>query len=62
MRKKALYYLENGATLVWLVFPRKQEIEIHEADGIRTLTIDDTLEGGDVLPGFSLALKTLFTS
>ena len=60
MRKKALYYLENGAQVVWLVFPRKQEIEVHEAEGIRTLNIDDTLDGGTVLPGFSLPLKSIF--
>jgi Uma2 family endonuclease len=62
MRKKALYYLENGTQMVWLVFPRKQEIEVHEAEGIKTLTIDDTLDGGSVLPGFTLALKSIFTT
>jgi Uma2 family endonuclease len=60
MRKKALYYLENGSEMVWLAFPRKQEIEVHEADSVKTLTIDDTLDGGNVLPGFTLSLKTLF--
>lgn len=60
MREKALYYLTNGAQLVWLLFPRKQQIEVHTADEIRTLGIDDTLDGGDVLPGFTLAVKMIF--
>jgi Uma2 family endonuclease len=60
MREKALYYLTNGGQLVWLLFPRKQQIEVHTADEIRTLGIDDTLDGGEVLPDFTLALSVIF--
>lgn len=61
MRKKAWYYLENGARMVWLVFPHKQQIEVHTAEDIQTLTLNDQLDGGDVLPGFTLAVKDIFT-
>lgn len=60
MREKALYYLTNGGRLVWLVFPRKQQIEVHTADEINVLSISDTLDGGDVLPGFALPVKDIF--
>lgn len=60
MRKKALYYLENGTRLVWLVFPRKKQIEVHTAETIAILTVDDVLDGGDVLPGFTLPVRTIF--
>ena len=61
MREKADMYLRNGTQLVWLVFPDDERVEIHAADGTTTtLGIDDTLDGGDVLPGFTLPLSRLF--
>jgi len=60
MREKALYYLTHGARLVWLIFPRKQQIEVHTADDISVMTVGDTLNGGDVLPGFNLPVKDIF--
>jgi len=60
MREKALYYLKNGAGLVWLVFPERHEVEVHTADTVKTLTVDDTLDGGDVLPDFTLPVRALF--
>jgi Uma2 family endonuclease len=61
MREKALYYLKNGTQMVWLLFTRRQQIEVHTADHISVLGIDDTLDGGDVLPGFTLLVKDIFT-
>jgi Uma2 family endonuclease len=61
LREKALYYLKNGTRLVWLVFPERQQIEIHRSDApVQTLGIDDTLDGGDVLPGFTMPVKDAF--
>jgi Uma2 family endonuclease len=53
---------EAAGTVVWLVDPEKQEIDVRvPGQPKKTLRLDDTLEGGDVLPGFSLPLKDLFT-
>ncbi|MBV7336364.1 Uma2 family endonuclease [Chloroflexi bacterium TSY] len=61
MRKTASYYLTNGAKLVWLVFPAQQIIEIHRPDAdLETLTVDDTLTGDDVLPGFEMPVSEVF--
>jgi Uma2 family endonuclease len=60
MREKALYYLTNGARLTWLFFPRKRQIEVHTPEAIHTLNMEDTLDGGDVLPGFMLSVKAIF--
>jgi len=61
MREKANYYLNNGAKIVWLVFPDRQQIEVHtDYAAVRTLGINDELDGGDVLPGFKLALREIF--
>lgn len=61
LRAKARYYLLNGAKLVWLVYPEKKLVEVHRANADSDiLTLDETLTGGDVLPEFSLPVKTLF--
>ena len=61
MREKADLYLRNGTQLVWLVFPLDKRIEVHAADGsTTTLGIDDSLTGGDVLPGFTLPIREIF--
>ncbi|MEL6270460.1 MAG: Uma2 family endonuclease [Chloroflexota bacterium] len=60
LREKANYYLTNGAKLVWLIFPDKQRVEVHTPDEVTTLEADDTLDGGDVLPDFKIAVSVLF--
>ena len=63
MREKAAYYLANGTKMVWLVYPEKRIIEVYRADGeIQILTEDDMLDGGDVLPGFSMSVSDIFKS
>ncbi len=62
LRRKAAYYLEHGAQMVWLVFPEKRIIEVYTADGnLQILTEADELTGGDLLPGFTLSIADLFT-
>lgn len=60
LREKALYYLKNGTQTVWLVYPRRQQVEVHTADAIQVLGMGDVLEGGEVLPGFASAVKEIF--
>jgi Uma2 family endonuclease len=60
MRAKASYYLNNGAKLVWLVLTLKRLVIVLTANGEDILTEADALEGGEVLPGFSLPVKELF--
>ncbi|NJR12750.1 Uma2 family endonuclease [bacterium] len=57
---KVVTYLAAG-TAVWLVFPEAQEVQVFVAgQPVRKLGINDTLTGGDILPGFTLPLTTLF--
>ncbi|MBA3871919.1 MAG: Uma2 family endonuclease [Anaerolineae bacterium] len=57
---KATFYLANGAKMVWLVYPSKQLVETLTLDNRELLGIEDTIDGGDVLPGFKLAVKQIF--
>lgn len=54
-------YLTGGAHLVWLLFPRTRMVQVYEPERpMRVLTGEVRLEGGAVLPGFSVALSGLF--
>ena len=60
MRDKAHYYLAHGSRLVWLVFPEKKIVEVYSNNEEQILKEEDALTGGDVLPGFSLAVRDVF--
>ena len=61
MRKRAAYYIANGARMVWLVYPDKHFIEIYQPGvELQILTENDTIDGGDVLPGFTLPVREVF--
>jgi Uma2 family endonuclease len=54
------HYLAAG-TLVWLVRPEDRKVEVHvPGQPTKIVAIDGTLDGGNVLPGFTLAVKELF--
>ncbi len=58
---KAAEYLEAGALLVWVVDPTRRKVRVHRpGQAARTLSRADTLDGADVLPGFTLPLSRLF--
>ena len=61
MARKLADYFSAGVRLVWYVYPATCEVEVYEAaDKCVTLAAQDTLDGGQVLPGFRLPLATLF--
>lgn len=60
MRERADYYLLNGTRLVWLFDPTKHLVIVLTADEEQILLEDETLDGGDVLPGFTLPLRDIF--
>lgn len=54
-------YLRAGVRLVWVVYPRQERFYVYEsASLVRRLTRAETLDGGTVLPGFTLPLAELF--
>jgi Uma2 family endonuclease len=54
-------YFEAGVQLVWLVYPRRRVIYAHESPtSSRVFPATDELEGGNVLPGFRVAVASLF--
>jgi Uma2 family endonuclease len=54
-------WIDYGALMVFVVNPRWQTVDVHRpGQPPRHLTIDDTLDGEDVVPGWTLAVRDLF--
>jgi Uma2 family endonuclease len=61
VREKVRDSLAAGTPLVWVIYPRTQEVVAHTADGFaRTYSHNDTLDAPTLLPGFTCAVNTLF--
>ena len=62
MWEKLKDYFFAGVKVVWYVHPKSKTVEVYTAvDQFVTLTEDDTLTGGDVLPGFALPVAAIFS-
>ena len=54
-------YFENGTKLAWIVLPEEESVLAVTPDTPpRTFGIDDTLDGGSLLPGLAVPVKELF--
>ena len=62
VRIKVARYLAGGTRLVWCVYPERKQVVVHsDQQPPLTLGANDVLDGGELLPGFRLALSALFT-
>jgi Uma2 family endonuclease len=62
MERKLREYFLAGVRLVWMIDPRQRTAAIYTAPDGPTAILDETqtLDGGNVLPGFTLPLAELF--
>ena len=61
LQDKIHFYLLNGVGLVWVIDPEAQTIAVlAPGQEGQVLSAGDTLDGGDVLPGFSVAVDDIF--
>jgi Uma2 family endonuclease len=62
MTAKVRLYLSFGTRLVWIVWPRYKRVDIWRLgdETPKSLGIADTLDGEDVVPGFTYAVARLF--
>lgn len=63
MAAKAMRYLETGVRLVWVIWPKPQQVDVWRQGSdapVTTLSLGDTLDGLDVVPGFMYPLADLF--
>jgi Uma2 family endonuclease len=61
MRERSERWLAAGTRLVWNVWPDTQTVDVWTPDEpMATLKAGDTLDGRDVIPGFSMPVADLF--
>ena len=58
---KARMWLTHGTRIVWVVEPDSRRVLIYEPDRDRRELVEgDDLDGGEVLPGFTVSVAKLF--
>ncbi len=63
VREKARMWLSYGVALVWVVQPDTRTVDVYEPDQAAvTLTAQDTLDGSEVLPGFTCPISDIFNT
>lgn len=62
MDAKAARYLAGGTALVWVVWPKRQQVDVwRPGDRVpTTLEVSDMLDGENVVPGFTYPVAHLF--
>jgi Uma2 family endonuclease len=61
VQSKVADWLGAGCRLVWVIYPDTQSVtEYRSLAEVQVLTADQTLEGGDVLPGFECGVSEIF--
>jgi Uma2 family endonuclease len=59
--KKVAEYFTMGARLVWVADPKKRTVTVLAPEALAYVVAgDESLDGGDVLPGFRVEVKKLF--
>lgn len=59
--EKIAEWLAYGVRLVFVVDPRRKAVEAHRpGQPVRTFDVDDVLDGEDVVPGWTMAVRDLF--
>lgn len=59
--EKLADYLTYGVQQVWLVYPESKQVAVHFPSGDPAFYgIEDTITGGDLLPGFQLPVRAIF--
>lgn len=61
IERKITEYFTKGARLVWVADPAKRTVAVHAPDAVPYIVGRlEILDGGDVLPGFRVAVNTFF--
>ncbi|MEO8394240.1 MAG: Uma2 family endonuclease [Chloroflexota bacterium] len=60
IEKKVTEYLQYGTRLLWVVYPATKTVVAYTSTSMRRFEMGETLDGGDVLPGLTLAVADIF--
>ncbi|MBI5930093.1 MAG: Uma2 family endonuclease [Chloroflexi bacterium] len=62
VNRKISRYLKDGVLVIWLVDADSKTVTIYKQGqtNLERLTVDDMLSGGEIIPGFEVAVSKLF--
>jgi Uma2 family endonuclease len=61
LQRKIGKYLAAGTSVVWILDPETVTVTLYRKSGaFRTLTAEDPIDAPELLPGFSIPVRTLF--
>ena len=61
MTERIAHFFKTGVQLVWVVLPQSKQVYVYlSTKDCTILEMGDELDGGKVLPGYSLSLTELF--
>jgi Uma2 family endonuclease len=61
LQRKINRYLAAGTSLVWVMDPDSITVAVYHKSGVfRTLNAEDLIDAPELLPGFSVPVRTLF--
>jgi Uma2 family endonuclease len=61
LQRKITRYLAAGTSTVWVLDPDSVTVSVYQKSGaFRALTADDSIDLPELLPGFSIPVRTLF--
>ncbi len=60
LHEKIVEYFETGARLIWVLNPEEETVVYHSPQPHRLLKAADSVDGEDVIPGFSMPLSEIF--
>jgi len=59
---KMAVYFQYGVKQVWIIYPNRRKVMVYRSESdIQVLLRDDVLSGSDILPGFEVRVRSLFT-
>lgn len=62
IQKGVAVYLSHGVSLIWVIYPETRQVVVYQHDKlpISLLSGNAVLDAGNVLPGFTLHLESVF--
>jgi len=63
MARKLREYFAAGVRVIWFIYPKSRTAEVFEANSLEPVAILNSsgrLDGGPIVPGFSIAISSLF--
>ena len=61
VEEKVLDWLRSGVNLVWVIYPANRSATVYRSmDDVQELSEDDSLDGEQVVPGFTCSVGDLF--